>query len=107
MDYASQDYRDNMYGMSGVQQFLKKKKKKDSDEAVKADCGKADGEECGATLGGNETVRKAPEKKKNPYAKGEKNEVLTKEQAAKRKEEMEEFRRKEKEKHSQSDRSKF
>jgi hypothetical protein len=79
MTDASRDYRDNMYGMSSVSQFLKRKKKKD--DAVKVECGKADGEECGSTLGGNETVRKAPKKKRGMDSEGEKNEVMTKKEA--------------------------
>lgn len=95
MEYASRDYRANAYGASYVRQYLEKEKRdKDkekekknggkSNKPVKVECGKSDGEECGATLGGGETVRPAPKKKEGFDAEGEKNEVLTKEEAAER-----------------------
>lgn len=93
MTDASQDYRDNMYGMSGVQQFLKRKKKKENDDAVKMECGKEGGEQCGATLGGGES-KELPKKKSGPSAEGEKNEVLSKKEAENRAKEFERKRSK-------------
>lgn len=105
---ASKDYRDNMFGASYVSQFLKKKKKKDAkDQEVGMSCSEKGCAAYDSGGGGSNTGSKSYTVKTSSATTGEKNKVLTPKQAAKRKEEMEEFRRKEKEKHSPSTRSKF
>jgi hypothetical protein len=105
---ASQDYRDNMFGASYVSQYLKKKKKKDAkDQEVSMSCSKDGCAAYDTGGGGSGAGSKGYTVKTSSASTGEKNKVLTPKQVAKRKEEMEEFRRKEKEKHSPSTRSKF
>lgn len=87
---ASQDYRDNMFGASYVSQFLKKKKKKD-DEVT---CGREDAKPCGEGRGEVRAGGDVEEGKTSSATTGEKNKVLTAKQAAKRKEEFEENRKK-------------
>lgn len=88
--YASQDYKDNAYGMSGVSQFLKGKRRKDkaaeNPDNVKVGCEK-DGE-CSATDGGDGPSRQSNEGSGstggNRGARGKKNEVMSKEDAEER-----------------------
>jgi hypothetical protein len=55
---ASEDYMDNMFGAyTPAKYFVKKKKKVSSDDSVKAECGKAGGEECGAYKGSSSKVQ--------------------------------------------------
>lgn len=109
MKYASQDYAENMFGSSYVSQFLKKRKKKDAEAAETVTCtrdegGHACGEERGEVRAGGDVK----EGKTSSGSKGERNVVLTEKQAVKRAKEFEEFREKEKKKHSvKTDRSKF
>jgi hypothetical protein len=95
MKYASQDYRDNAYGMSYTSQFLKKGKRgkdgsADNPEKVEVGCEK--GKECPATAGGDGPSRQSNEGSgstgKNKGAKGEKNEVLSAKQKEKREKEF-------------------
>lgn len=98
--YASQDYRDNAYGMSGVSQFLKGKRRKDeaskNPDNVEVGCEK--GKECAATAGGDGPTRQSGEGSgstgRNKGAKGEKNEVMTKKQADERAKDFEKKRSK-------------
>lgn len=100
---ASKDYMDNMFGASYVSQYLKKKKKKEEKEQeVSMSCSH---EGCAAyQSGGGESDAGASsyKMKNNSGSKGEKNVVLTKKQSDKRAKEMEEFRAKEKAKHTKS-----
>jgi len=113
MKYASQDYAENMFGSSYVSQFLKKKKekekkeKKDKEAAETVTCTRDDGHACGEERGEVRAGGDVKEGKKSSGSKGEKNEVLTLKEAARRAEYMENFREKEKKKHSvKTDRSK-
>lgn len=97
---ASKDYMDNMFGASYVSQYLKKKKKKEQE--VSTSCSH---EGCAAyqSGGGESDAGASSYKVKNVSGSGgEKNVVLTKKQADKRAKEMEEFRAKEKAKHTKS-----
>jgi hypothetical protein len=91
---ASQDYRDNMFGASYVSQFLKKKKKKDAEAAETVTCTRDGGHACGEERGEVRAGGDVKEGKTSSATGGEKNKVLTPKQAAKRKEEMEEKRKK-------------
>lgn len=107
MKYASQDYAENMFGSSYVSQFLKKKKKKDKEAAETVTCSRDGGHACGEERGEVRAGGDVKEGKKSSGSKGEKNVVLTPREAARRAEYMENFREKEKKKHSvKTDRSK-
>lgn len=107
MDYSSQDYRDNAYGMSGISQFLKRRKRKDeaskNPENVEVGCEK--GKPCAATGGGDGPSRQSNEGSGSTVAKksagGEKNKVMSKKEAAKWGKHLEEMRK------EASDRSKY
>lgn len=101
MKYASQDYKNNAYGMSYTRQFLEKGKRgkdgsADNPDNVKVGCEK--GKECAATDGGDGPSRQSNEGSgstgKNKGAKGEKNEVMSVKQKEKREKEFAENRAK-------------
>ena len=104
---ASKDYMDNMFGASQISQFLKKKKKKDKESAETVTCSRDGGHACGEERGEVRAGGDVKEGKTSSSSKGEKNKVLTPKEAARRAEYMENFREKEKKKHSvKTDRSK-
>jgi len=96
MRYASEEYMDNMNGVSYVSQFLKKRKKKGEGSKDEVTCGRDDDKACGEERGEVRQGGDVKEGKTSSSSKGEKNVVLTQKQAAKRKKEFEEFREKEK-----------
>jgi hypothetical protein len=104
---ASKDYMENMFGASYVSQFLKKKKKKDAEAAETVTCTRDGGHACGEERGEVRAGGDIKEGKKSSASKGEKNVVLTQKQAEKRAKKFEEFRQKEKEKHTKVAKSKF
>jgi hypothetical protein len=95
MDYASQDYRDNAYGMSGVRQFLKKGKRdkdskgkdKSADNPDNVSVGCEKGKPCpayeGAGGASNQSNKGSGSTGKNKGAEGEKNEVMSPKEAKK------------------------
>ena len=106
---ASKDYRDNMYGMSMVNQFLKKKKKKEEKEEGMS-CSEHGCAAYNSGGGGSDagTVSyKGGSSNPASGSKGEANKVLTKKQADKRAKEFEKFREEEKKKHTPVIKSKF
>jgi len=83
MDYASQDYKDNAYGMSGVRQFLKKGKRgkngsADNPDNVEVGCEK--GKPCpayeGAGGASNQSNKGSGSTGGNSSTGGKPNEVL-------------------------------
>jgi len=96
MLYASEEYMDNMNGISYVSQFLKKRKKKGEGSKDEVTCGRDGDKACGEERGEVRQGGDVKEGKTSSGSSGEKNEVLTQKQAAKRKKEFEEFREKEK-----------
>jgi hypothetical protein len=95
MKYASQDYKDNAYGMSYASQFLKKGKRgkdgsADNPDNVKVGCEK--GKPCpayeGAGGASNQSNKGSGSTGKNKGASGEKNEVMSVKQKEKREKEF-------------------
>ena len=96
-----------MNGVSYVNQFLKKRKKKGEGSKDEVTCGRDDDKACGEERGEVRQGGEIKEGKTSSGSKGEKNVVLTQKQAEKRAKKFEEFRQKEKEKHTKVAKSKF
>lgn len=101
MKYASSDYKDNAYGMSGVRQYLrdKKKPKEEKDQEVNMNCSADHG--CaaydsggGGSNAGSSSYKGGGSSSGGSGTGGEANKVLTKKQADKRAKEFEENRKK-------------
>lgn len=81
-----------MFGASYVSQFLKKKKRGESKDEVS--CGREDAKPCGEERGEVRAGGDVKEGKTSSATTGEKNKVLDAKEAAKRKKEFEENRKK-------------
>ena len=92
---SSQDYKDNMYGMSMVSQFLKKKKRKEEKEEGMS-CSEHGCAAYNSGGGGSDAGQTSYKEggSGSSGAKGAANVVLTKKQADKRAEEFEKNRKK-------------